>query len=232
MATAFEAERKTLVVFDVDGTLIQSMALDGECYGAALLEHFDATDISLDWTTYAHATDPGVVTELYARKIGREPTAQELSVFQHRFVSRLQSAMSDREPLRETPGASRLLSALAADVRFEVAIATGAWREPILMKLAVAGVGIGGFPFACGDDAIERARIFSLAAERATGSCDRVVLVGDGIWDFVTAQTLGFAFLGVGSGADAQRLREAGAKHVIEHFLRLDAVMELLSSME
>jgi phosphoglycolate phosphatase-like HAD superfamily hydrolase len=208
------------------------MALDGECYGAALLEHFHTTDISLDWTTYVHVTDPGVVTELYARKIGRAPTAQELRDFQHCFVSRLRSAMSDREPLRETPGASCLLSALAADVRFEVAIATGAWREPILMKLAVAGVDIRGFPFACGDDAIERARIFSLAVERAPSPSDRIVLVGDGIWDFVTARTLGFAFLGLGSGAEAQRLREKGAEHVIEDFSRLDAVLELLSRIE
>ncbi|MBG0810928.1 HAD family hydrolase [Methylosinus sp. H3A] len=229
MTAGFEKEHRTLVVFDIDGTLIQSMALDGECYGAALFEHFDATDISLDWTTYEHASDPGVVTELYARRIGRAPTAQELRDFQHRFVSRLEAAMSDREPLQETPGASRLLSALAADARFEVVIATGAWREPISMKLAAAGVDIGGFPFACGDDAIERARIFSLAVERAAGSFERIVLVGDGVWDIVTARALGFSFLGVGSGAEAERLREEGAEHVVEDFSRLDAVVELLT---
>ncbi|WP_018264969.1 HAD family hydrolase [Methylosinus sp. LW4] len=229
MAAVFETKRKTLVVFDVDGTLIQSMAVDGECYGAALFEHFDTTDISLDWTTYEHVTDPGVVTELYAHRFGRAPTAQELRDFRQRFMSRLEAAVSGREVLQETLGASRLLSALAADARFEVAIATGAWRAPISMKLAVAGVDIGGFPFACGDDAIERARIFSLAVERTVGSFERIVLVGDGVWDVVTARALGFSFLGVGSGAEAERLREEGAEHVVEDFSRLEAVIELLS---
>ena len=64
-----------LVMFDVDGTLTQSMDADGRCYAQAMAEHL-GMEIDTDWSTYRHATDPGIAHELFARAGRPPPTAR------------------------------------------------------------------------------------------------------------------------------------------------------------
>lgn len=218
----------TLVIFDVDGTLIHS-GLESECYVAALSEHFGVDTIDADWASYRHASDPGIAIETYERLTGREPTNDELQALHNRFVAHLKASIAlGNDGIPEIAGASDLLRRLREDSRFAVAIATGAWHEPIHIKLSAANVDISGLPIASADDAIERATIFALAADRVPEPFGKIVLVGDGIWDVITARNLGFEFLGVGAGTQANRLRSEGAIHVIENFLAQDEVLNLL----
>jgi phosphoglycolate phosphatase-like HAD superfamily hydrolase len=219
---------RTLVIFDVDGTLIHS-GLESDCYVAALSEHLGVDTISADWASYRHASDPGIAIETYERLTGREPTIDELRAFHNRFVAHLKAAIAlGNGGIPEIPGASMILHRLRQDDRFLVAIATGAWREPIHIKLSAAKVDISGLPMASADDAIERATIFALAANRVPEPFGKVILIGDGIWDAITARKLGFAFLGIGAGSQATRLRSEGALHVVEDFLAQDDVLDLL----
>jgi phosphoglycolate phosphatase-like HAD superfamily hydrolase len=61
---------------------------------------------------------------------------------------------------------------------------------------------------------------------------DRVVSVGDGLWDVRAARNLGFSFLGVGRGADAELLRAAGASHVLEDFTDYGLLLRCLTEAE
>lgn len=51
------------------------------------------------------------------------------------------------------------------------------------------------------------------------------LLVGDTVSDVATARTLGWRFLGVGTGAGAVQLARAGAKIIVPHFADLNAGM-------
>jgi phosphoglycolate phosphatase-like HAD superfamily hydrolase len=61
---------------------------------------------------------------------------------------------------------------------------------------------------------------------------DRIVSLGDGVWDVSAAATLRLPFVGVGRGARADRLRAAGARAVLGDFTDLAATLETMGSAE
>ncbi|MEE2777050.1 MAG: hypothetical protein VYE73_09865 [Acidobacteriota bacterium] len=50
----------TLVVFDLDATLIRSVRLDAECFKAAFREGFGLEVVGDDWQRFEHVTDQGI----------------------------------------------------------------------------------------------------------------------------------------------------------------------------
>jgi phosphoglycolate phosphatase-like HAD superfamily hydrolase len=91
------------------------------------------------------------------------------------------------------------------------------------LKLSAAGLETEGVPAAFAEDGESREEILLAATARAREfygceSFDRVVSLGDGLWDVSAARNLGFAFVGLGGGERAAMLRDAGASHVIEDF--------------
>jgi phosphoglycolate phosphatase-like HAD superfamily hydrolase len=79
------------------------------------------------------------------------------------------------------------------------------------------------YPAAFADDGLSREEILQVAVSRAERLYQkdhfaRIVSVGDGLWDVRTAHNLRFPFLGIGSGEREERLRQAGATHVIRDF--------------
>ena len=106
-----------------------------------------------------------------------------------------------------------------------VGVATGGWRVSAERKLSTVGVPTD-LLYATADDAEARVDIFGLAWTRATAHSARpgvTVLVGDSVWDVATARRLGWRFLGVGRGANARHLREAGAALIVPDYADLDA---------
>ena len=131
-------------------------------------------------------------------------------------------------------GASALLSTLREHGSFHCAIATGAWRASALLKIRCAGLNIDELPIATGDDSPSREGILQAAFERARSihglpsTCD-VVAVGDGVWDLRAAKAMGWRFLGVGQGKQAETLSSAGAGQVVEDFTDVERVLRLLA---
>jgi phosphoglycolate phosphatase-like HAD superfamily hydrolase len=137
------------------------------------------------------------------------------------------------QPIREIPGAAVLLHSLRADRRWLVAIATGGWSVSARFKLASAGLVVDNCPWASADDAVDRADILRTAIERAgqkygQGAFEKVVYVGDGVWDVRAAKALGIGFLGLSTEAKARRLLEEGALCVLPDFSDLLGVRECL----
>ena len=57
---------------------------------------------------------------------------------------------------------------------------------------------------------------------------ERIVCVGDGVWDVHTATSLGLTCIGIGTGGRAERLGTAGASRVFPDFTNLEAVLNAL----
>ncbi len=175
-----------LVMFDIDGTLTETMKADEECFVRSFNDVFGLTDIDTDWSHYPRSTDSGILHDVFKSRIGQEPTAQEVSRFRQYFVQLLAAAAS-QSPFAPVAGAALLLSRLAQGGSHRVSLATGGWRDSARLKMASAGMCFDDHPAATADDAMDRESIITLsrqrAAERYGESFACTVYVGDGVWE-------------------------------------------------
>jgi phosphoglycolate phosphatase-like HAD superfamily hydrolase len=191
--------------------------------------------LDTDWTRYEHVSDAAIAVEAYRRHYGSEPDAAMLETTIARFVRLLDDAhRSDSQAIRPVPGAVELFDALL-ERGWAVAIATGAWRRASELKLAAGGVRYTGVPMATSEDGPARASIVSAArvrAERLHGveRFDRVVSIGDGVWDVLAARDLGLPFVGVGPGGRAHRLRAAGVGVILEDYSDIGVTVAALET--
>lgn len=133
----------------------------------------------------------------------------------------------------EIAGSSSMLRQLNRESDWRLAIASGGWRISAELKLETIGIGIDEFPAAFADDGFSREDILNSALSKARehyqqSNFERVVSVGDGLWDVRTASNLKFPFLGIGAGEREKKLREAGASHVIEDYVYYDKLIRIL----
>ncbi len=227
-----------LAIFDIDGTLTESVAVDELCFVQAFREVLGIGQINTNWLDYRFQTDSGLTLEICRLHLGRDPDGAEIKRLQARFAQLLCAAVAGTgQPIREIPGAAALLHSLRAHCRWRVAIATGGWSVSARYKLASASVVVDSFPWSSADDALDRADILRAAIERARQkygqeAFEKIVYVGDGVWDVWAAQALGIGFLGVAADTKARRLLEEGALCVLPNFsdlLRVHNSLELVA---
>ena len=223
-----------LAIFDIDGTLTNTNSVDEYCFVKAFAEAHSIDDIVTDWAAYPHTTDSGITQHIFEEKFGRGPEETELSKLTDCFVSMLsENYQSDSASFAEIPGAAAALKMLKQDSVWAVAIATGCWRESALLKLRAANIDAEGIPAAYAEDGLSREDILKAAVSQSlvqhgVNSFERIVSIGDGLWDVRTAGRLDFAFVGIGAGERATRLRQAGASHVMADFSDYDRLLKFL----
>jgi len=226
-----------LAIFDIDGTLTESNDIDDACYVQEFEDVLGIRGINTNWLDYRYQTDSGLAVEICRQHLDRDPAIAEIGKLQFRFVELLALAVHSGQPIREVGGAAAALRRLGRSPRWKTAIATGGWREPAQFKLASAELRIDGLPWAHADDALDRVDIIQIAISRAKQrygqfAFDRIVYVGDGVWDVRAASILGIEFLGIAAGDKAARQIEEGAICVLPDFsdlVQLSACLELAS---
>src|SRR4249920_537397 len=97
-----------LVMFDIDGTLTETVKVDEECFVRSFKDVFGFADINTDWSHYPRTTDSGIFHDVFTSRIGRSPTAQETSQFRQHFIQLL-AAASSQSPFAPVAGADALL---------------------------------------------------------------------------------------------------------------------------
>lgn len=226
-----------LAIFDIDGTLTESVAVDEVCFVQAFRDVLGIERINTNWLEYTFQTDSGLALEICRQHLGRNPGGAEIIGLQSRFAELLCAAVEGAgQPLQEVPGAAALLHLLRAHPRWHVAIATGGWRVSARFKLASAGLPVDTFPWANADDALDRVDILRTAIWRAgehygQQAFEKVVYVGDGVWDVRAAKSLGIGFLGLGTDNKAGRLVAEGASCVLADFSDPVGVVECLEAV-
>jgi beta-phosphoglucomutase-like phosphatase (HAD superfamily) len=213
-----------LAIFDIDGTLTKTNEIDSECFLKAFALEFGITKINTNWANYGHTTDSGITLQIFQEFLGRIPQSDELSRLQNRFVQLLQ----ERSLFQQTPGASAILQQLAETQDWAIALATGGWYASASIKLDKAQLNVAQYPIASADDGISHEDIVKTAISRAkalyseSSDFEKIVCIGDGIWDVLTAVQLQLAFVGVANGEKKIILQDAGVEQIIQDFVSDD----------
>ena len=169
----------TLVLFDIDGTLLRT---NGSGRGAMAMtagELFGRPDM-FDSVSFAGAVDSGIVA-LAMEACGIPATGRRMGRMRLRYERRLRRGLKE-QPGEVCPGVHRLLSDLQG--RAKVGLITGNWHGGARIKLEAHGLGstFAGCVGAYGGDAAERNALLPYAVKRAFrrwGKMERVLVVGD-----------------------------------------------------
>ena len=200
-----------LYLFDIDGTLLHAHGSGRGAFDEVMAEHHGVANAS-EGIRYGGKTDPAIVDEIFAARLGRAPTAAERDAFLDAYVPRLRALLA-KNGVIVLDGVAEALAYLAGPGHGVVlGVATGNIRAGAEAKLAAAGLHdrfvLGGF----GCDSPKRAELVARAIERGRerGDVREVVVVGDTVHDIAAARACGATVCAVATGADpADKLRDA-----------------------
>jgi phosphoglycolate phosphatase-like HAD superfamily hydrolase len=227
-----------LAIFDIDGTLTETNAVDEVCFVQALADAHAITEINTNWMEYQYVTDSGIMFQIFHERFGRPPDEGELINFKSCLVNLLEAHRAkDSSLFAEIAGASRALTRLNRESEWAVALATGCWRDSAELKLKAAGIQTEHLPAAFAEHGLSREAILQTAVSHAQQSYgrsrfERIVSVGDALWDVQAAGNLGIPFIGVGKGDCGLRLRKVGATHVLESYSNFEHLIGCLREAE
>ncbi len=223
--------QKTLLLFDVDGTLVYSDRRDSQCFAKAYEEKYERAFPTLDWRQFSHVTDHIIFGSCIEQHFGRTYTREEEEDFRTLYMSMLREERR-REPnaFREVPGAGAFWRKLEEHPEYDVAIATGGWCAPAQIKLTHVGIDPSELIISGGDLRETRDDILQAAIDTATvragHSFDRVVYIGDAEWDAQTTSRMGLDFVGVRHRGDYDVLERFGTRSIIRDYQQPDHFWE------
>ncbi len=185
------------IVFDIDGTLLQSNEVDDALYQEAVRAVLGSVQFRESFADYDHVTDSGIIQQLLDdNQIVSEPTY--IPVIRRRFVRALNDHVQKEGPFQEVPGAKGFLNAYQKSTDHCVAIATGGWRESAMLKLDSAGIDVTDVPLATSDDSACRSEIMQIAVNALGSEFESITYYGDALWDRKACDELGWNFVAVG----------------------------------
>lgn len=221
---------QTLIIFDIDGTLLYSNKVDSQCFADTYKDQFGFNFPSIDWNNYPHVTDTTIFNSVFEAHFHRLPAKAELHEFKLAFVDRLHQARQERPTeFNEVPGARDTLSRLQDDKRYELGIATGGFELPARLKLDFVGINTDDFHMSFADEKPTRQDIIRESmdqAHAAGGDFDHIVYIGDALWDVRTTRSLKMNFVGIRRLGDADTLLMAGANEVLQDYNNFDRFLE------
>jgi len=132
-------------------------------------------------------------------------------------------------------GAKDSLRSLPKD--WAVALATGCWLESALIKLNGGDVWHGDLPKGTASDALSRADVMRSAIEKSKRyyqkeAFERIVYVGDGIWDVRTCAELGIPLVGIEAEGKAHKKTNLGRHFMLESYPSIELLVDILHKAE
>jgi len=220
-----------VLLFDIDGTLLQSNGVGRQSVNAALAalagETFDFSDI-----TFSGKTDRQIFREVLeaGRRCGLDVTPDQADRFGELYQREMEQNLPEAT-VEALPGAVALVRRLA-DEGAEVGMLTGNLEPLAYAKVGQIGLGESELPFgAFGSDDADRNALPAVAARRASERYGRevttaeLVVIGDTPRDIACARAAGSRVVAVTTGRyDARQLREADVVLDTLEAFSLDAI--------
>ncbi|BCM84436.1 HAD family hydrolase [Methylobacterium indicum] len=212
----------TLIVFDVDGTLVDSQHM----IVAAQREAFAAVGLPAPSRTRSLSVVGLSLPQAFTALVGADGPVEALSEAYKQSFGRLRAMAEIREAL--FPGAADLLARLNREAAVQLGIATGKSRRGVDHLVAVHGWEGWFSTVQTADDAPSKPHpaMLTQAMAEAGAEPSRTVMIGDTSYDMAMARAAGVTALGVTWGYHTpDALHEAGAHGVVDSFSALDEAL-------
>ena len=213
---------KKLVLFDLDGTLVNAGGAGRTSLRKAIKELY-GVEPEFDHSLISGRTDLDNFSIVYSLiKKGKKPTAAEMKKMKAKYLEILPTEVHAVVRCKKydlVPGVEKFLKMLSKDKDVSVGLGTGNLEEGAKIKLEPSKLGsyfsVGGY----GEDGHTREEMLQAAVKRAEKKFktklepDQVYVIGDTHRDICAAKNCGFhsAVLTNGFG-DAQKIQRAAAE--------------------
>ena len=227
---------KKLIIFDIDGTLTNTNTVDHRSF---IKSYADLYDINVDenmWEQCEHYTDTGIAQHVFDTKIGRPVGPVDIRKIKKAMVDNLMLYMDENESaFDEVKGAYEIIELLKTKNDFALAIATGCWEDTATLKLNIAGIDYDEIPLANSDHAVSRVEIIekaiALAKEKYNlTSFEKVIYVGDGIWDLKACKEKNIPLIGIDCNENGV-LKKEGVSNVFKDFSNQKEFLKVVESI-
>jgi phosphoglycolate phosphatase len=237
-AAKAELSASTLLLFDIDGTLVLTGGAGGRAMSIAFAEVFGVRD-AFRGITMAGRTDAWIVGDAAAAH-GIPRDSPDLARFREAYFRHLVSELEQPGNGRKgtMPGVRELLDTLAARDDVYLALLTGNYESGARLKLEYYDLWRY-FPCgAFGDDAPQRNGLVSRAVTQVA-TCGGpmfenrdAVVIGDTPLDVECASYCGARSLAVATGSHSvDQLREAGADAVLQDLGDTEQVLRVIAEL-
>lgn len=220
-------KEKTLLLFDIDGTILRMKDYRSYHIFSALFRRRFSVDLRPDdLPSFSGKTDLQILSET------SKLCGINFELIRNDIDSIWDELLSDFETHCHTgnmvlmPGVERLLSELATDDSYQLALVTGNFAANAYLKLSVFGLG-SFFPFgAFGSDSADRNDLPGIATKRGnqfSGAerfrLENSIIIGDSHLDVACARSNSIPCIGVATGSHSKEdLSSLGADCVLPSF--------------
>ncbi len=223
----------TLVLFDIDGTLVRGTAAKF-AFETAMVETY-GTAGAVDSYDFSGKTDPQIARELLLAAGLEDATVEAgLAGLWDRYIGELESRIIEN-PMKLLPGVADLIEALDAEPDVALGLVTGNIIRGARVKLGSVGLAecfeVGGY----GSDHAVRDHLPAIALERAFEAWgvrfppESAVIVGDTPRDVQCGKHEGTRTVAVATGRiPREQLEATGADAVFDDFSDVGSVIEVL----
>jgi len=211
----------TLVLFDIDGTLVDCGVAAGKCFSAAFQEVFGVSCPIFAPEEVSGLTDSAILTKVVRRLNFQCEDFDRRRDLAFEIYARNLALELGHQPARQIPGACLAVQAARSMPGCEVGLLTGSTQATARIKLESAGLEFG--QFACGafsEDGELRTALPPAARLRFARLFGRepkvTILIGDTPRDAQAALATGCEFIGVTTGPYGRSaLEQAGARIIL-----------------
>jgi len=225
---------KTLLLFDIDGTLLLTGGAGKIALEEAFEELFEIPDAWGDLDPHGK-TDPAIFDEVAQRKLGRLLSEGESDLLMELYEELFEGHIQRSPRFELMPGVVEILEHLAKDPAFFLALATGNFEGAGHMKLKRGQVDhyfqTGGF----GNDARERDKIVLAAITYAEElakqhfSKNRIFVIGDTEYDIAAAKKAGVRSIAVlTNGRTRKHFEKDPPDHILQDLTDIPAFLACL----
>jgi len=227
---------KTLLLFDIDGTLLLTGGAGKIAFEEAFEEIFEIPNAWRNLDPHGK-TDPAIFDEVAKRELGRLLSPGEFDLLMERYEEIFEERIQQSPRFELMPGVIEILEHLSRKPDIFLALATGNFERAGRMKLKRGAVEhyfqTGGF----GNDAREREKILLAAVDyseelaRQRFEKHRTFVIGDTEYDIAAAKKAKLRSIAVlTNGRTRKHFEKDPPDHILNDLTDIPAFMACLTS--